>query len=502
MPITFQSRVHELVHGKVHGFLSELPRPYSVYNSRPSFDVEEGSARVFIRVDPYMENSALVRVISYVVSGARVDDPELLRFLSEKNANLFAGFGIDSDNDIFFSYTMLGAECTRENLNWAISVVGSVADEHDDIIREKWGGRRAVEDPPKEGQRIDDPSKRSVRPPTEAGIGDGKVVYFLFGLKLDDKTDQSMLTTELQHIDDDVEALRGAGYTVVVDPQATRQDLLEALCGKGEGAVGLAPAAIYWSAHGNADGSVEACDGSSILPSEIDPATVSPALRLVIFSSCYVGARARTWRKALGGNPMVVGWGRPVTLERVVDFLDPDEGTSTDLDDLIRRYLLSDTPIPAEGHDICYPPGSEAAGHLGDVPQRLESVAAMLGATVSEAGNHALVKVALEGGRSHQARVNVVESAQPFAEGEPLLAIEADVGELGGATEVLPLLTTVSSPGYARLSLVGGVDGAPKLVVQGFLPLARVRDQDLAALIFQVCERANALEHRVFGTNT
>jgi hypothetical protein len=47
-----------------------------------------------------------------------------------------------------------------------------------------------------------------------------------------------MLAEELAHLDDDVAVLRGAGYTVVVDRQATRQDLREAVAAER----GLAPA--------------------------------------------------------------------------------------------------------------------------------------------------------------------------------------------------------------------------------------------------------------------
>src|SRR5689334_16053072 len=74
--------------------------------------------------------------------------------------------------------------------------------------------------------RGDDPDARVVHEPT--GTGNGKVFHFLFGYKTASERDQAMLAEELGHIDDDVAVLRGAGYTVVVDRQATRQDLLDA----------------------------------------------------------------------------------------------------------------------------------------------------------------------------------------------------------------------------------------------------------------------------------
>jgi hypothetical protein len=40
-----------------------------------------------------------------------------------------------------------------------------------------------------------------------------------------------MLKRELEQIDDDIETLRNAGYTVVVDPQATREDFIGTVSG-------------------------------------------------------------------------------------------------------------------------------------------------------------------------------------------------------------------------------------------------------------------------------
>lgn len=67
--------------------------------------------------------------------------------------------------------------------------------------------------------RGDDPSVRVVHAPLKDGIGTGKAFFFLFGFKRASQRDQQMLKRELEQIDDDVETLRNAGYTVVIDPQ-------------------------------------------------------------------------------------------------------------------------------------------------------------------------------------------------------------------------------------------------------------------------------------------
>ncbi|MCA9659925.1 MAG: hypothetical protein KC486_16390 [Myxococcales bacterium] len=346
--------------------------------------------------------------------------------------------------------------------------------------------------------RGDDPSVRAVHEPLEAGLGDGKVFYFLFGLKKTRAIDQQMLAKELESIDDDIEVLRRAGYTVVVDPQGTKEDFLEALRGEGEGAKGLAPAGILWSAHGYEDGAIETCDGGTIRPEDVDTASVSPELRLMIFSACYTGSRSATWRKALGGRPLVVGWGRPVTITRAVDFLTPDPETDTDLDDLIARYLLKDTPLPGASA-AGYSPLAAPHGRLADLPARIEKVADLLRARWQDKGDHLQIFVPLPEGRKQLVEAFIIDCAEPFNEGEPLLAVQSEVGELSAIVDPTLLLAGFGQPGYARVALLSSETDMPNIVAQGFLPLSRVRDRDLAALLYQVAALGDALEHRIFG---
>ncbi len=348
--------------------------------------------------------------------------------------------------------------------------------------------------------RGDDPDVRIVHAPLAPGIGDGKAFFFLFGLKKSRSIDMQMRDKELENIDDDIETLRKAGYTVVVDPEGTKEDFLQALRCEGEGAEGLAPAGILWSAHGYEDGAIETCDGGTIRPEDIDSATVSADLRLMIFSACYTGSRSTTWRKALGGKPLVVGWGRPVTITRAVDFLTPDPDTDTDLDDLIERYLLKDTPLPGEA-TTSYSPLAAARGRIADLPERIKRIADLLRAkweTQEDKGRLQLF-VPLPGGRKQLVEAFIIDCAEPFNEGEPLLAIQSEVGELSAIVDPALLLSGFGQPGYARVALISSDTDMPNIVTQGFLPLSRVRDRDLAALIYQVASLGDALEYRIFG---
>ncbi|MCB9558290.1 MAG: hypothetical protein H6707_19390 [Deltaproteobacteria bacterium] len=341
-----------------------------------------------------------------------------------------------------------------------------------------------------------DPEARQVFAPLASGPGSGEGFFFLFGLNRYRGRDQEMLKRELAAIQDDIEVLRKAGYTVVIDKQATRATLRQTLAGAQE-----APAAgIYWSAHGNPDGSVETSDGKRIRPDDIDPERVRSELRLFIMSACYSAARSRAWRDALGGRALVVGWGRPVTIDRAVDFLTPRDDTDNDLDDLIRRYLLERQEPPAPADEA----SEEAVSSYGEI-EKLKalapSIAEALRSPWREKEDEKLlqINVALESGRTQIVNICVVQSLQPFTEGQPLFAVEAGVGELTSTIDINGLLGGFATPGAARLALTRGKTRVPLLVVQGFIALESSSLEQMAGVVLEVAKRADDLEHRMFG---
>jgi len=380
-----------------------------------------------------------------------------------------------------------------------------------------WGDSKKGVKTWSEGRRTDDPDKRAILAPTGSGIGDGKVFHFLFGLKVHSPNDRRLFSQAREHVDDDVSVLRDAGFTVVIDEEATHPDFLDAVYGRGEGIEGLAPVGIFWLAHGHENGDIETSDGGVVRPTEIDAAQVHEGLKLVVFAACYTGSTSKTWRKALGGSPMVVGWGRPVTLDRAVEFLTPDDATETDLDDLLRRYVLAETPVPTE-HDVRWSPFASAAatGRSTDLSKRLEGTLAILHAKkLSKDGDEGplVVDVPLEEEpphptappgskprkRWHRAKVFILDGREPFCEGELLLGVECDVGELSAVVDVPMLLSGVPDSRFAKVTLIESDKDTPTIVTQGFLPLVRVRDVDAAALIYHVCQHADVLEKRIFG---
>ncbi len=360
-----------------------------------------------------------------------------------------------------------------------------------------WGDGGGTKHWEKRG-RVDDPSVRIVHQPTAPGIGTGKAFLFVFGLRTVRDIDQKMLARELEQIDDDIAVLRANGYTVVVDSQGSKQDFLDAIYGQAEGAPGLVPAGIYWSAHGHDDGSIECCDGARVAPSDVETARVSPGLRLMVMGACYTGAYARTWRTALGGHPLVVGWGRPVTIDRAVEFLQSNSNTENDLDDLIERYLLADNPIaplPEQGVQ----PAAHLLGSKVDLVERLPRIAELLGARYREQERWLELRVPLPTGREHTVRLFTLIAQREFLEGRLLVATESDVGELSALVEIPALLQGIAAPGFVRVTLVKGRADLPDIVAQALLPHAHASDIDIAAVAYQTAEVADDLERRIFG---
>jgi hypothetical protein len=351
------------------------------------------------------------------------------------------------------------------------------------------------------GVRGDDPAARAVHAPTGEGIGTGKSFLFLFGFRTAAEQDRAMMARELAEIDDDVEVLRRAGYTVVVDRQAVREDLQEAVAGIGAGVEGLVPAGFYWSSHGGPDGSLQCCDGASLEPGDIDPATVSPGLRLAVLGACYVGALAPAWRAAFGGFPLVAGWGRPVTIDRAVDFLEAGREADVGLDDLIARWLLTDAPLPATTSAVGLPPAAVRGGRIGALAERMEVLAGRLDARWAEHDNHLDVTVPLPGGRLHQVQMFLVDGAEPFSEGVLLCGVEAEVGSMSALVTPEGLLAGSARPGYGRVALVEGKTGVATIAIQSFVALDGSSDQQLAAHCFQVAAAADALEFTLYGTD-
>lgn len=176
--------------------------------------------------------------------------------------------------------------------------------------------------------------------PTGSGPGNGKVFFFLFGFVSTADVDAAMRMTDIDHIGDDVAALRAAGYRVVVDLHGELEVLDAALKGAHPDAGGAETAGLFWGGHGDDDGTIATHDGGWIAPEQIAPEVAQKGtVKLFVMSACYTGNHVPRWQKALGQQAQIIGWGAPITNERAIEFLVPDDANAKGFDDLLEKHL-------------------------------------------------------------------------------------------------------------------------------------------------------------------
>jgi len=111
-----------------------------------SFTITKGSTQVMVKADNITEDHVVIDLVSHVVKDANVDS-DIKNFLLRANSELkFGGFGLLFDDTIIFQHSILANEFSEANLMSSINAVASVADYYDDIIVEKAGGKRALDD--------------------------------------------------------------------------------------------------------------------------------------------------------------------------------------------------------------------------------------------------------------------------------------------------------------------------------------------------------------------
>jgi hypothetical protein len=102
--------------------------------------LQRGSTHVDIQVINF-NNMPAVRSVAPVTIGSSLD-AGLMRFLLEKNAEfIFGAFGVDPRGVVFFTHTILATSVDPAELAASVNTVLSMADQHDDLIVARWGGK-------------------------------------------------------------------------------------------------------------------------------------------------------------------------------------------------------------------------------------------------------------------------------------------------------------------------------------------------------------------------
>lgn len=111
----------------------------------PVFGVLVGSILAVVRVFAWGEDGATITTRAYLVTDVELSADLLLYLLQKNDAMRFGGFGIDSENAIFFEHALPCSSPDKAELHRTVLAVAVVADQYDDVIIQRWGGTRVLE---------------------------------------------------------------------------------------------------------------------------------------------------------------------------------------------------------------------------------------------------------------------------------------------------------------------------------------------------------------------
>ncbi|MCB2224289.1 MAG: YbjN domain-containing protein [Actinobacteria bacterium] len=142
----FETKAQEATHTKVATWMKELfGEAYQAVPDQPVFIVPHGSSITQVVVLPWGSDDAVIRGMAWVVQGVELTEDLLLHLLRMNSNFRFGGFGLDSDDDIFFTYSIVGSTADKEELRALTLAVAGTADGEDDKIVAKWGGMTAID---------------------------------------------------------------------------------------------------------------------------------------------------------------------------------------------------------------------------------------------------------------------------------------------------------------------------------------------------------------------
>jgi hypothetical protein len=131
-----------IVKDKVQRYLIDLLGNIEI-DRDGDFHFRAGSARVFIRVQPLGDNSTFVSVWA-ITNADLTPTPELYKFLADENRYRFGNLIYDEQDGkamIRFAHNLLGDFLDPDELKMTVAMIARTADEIDDKIKEKFGGR-------------------------------------------------------------------------------------------------------------------------------------------------------------------------------------------------------------------------------------------------------------------------------------------------------------------------------------------------------------------------
>lgn len=142
----FESQAQKKIYLKIHPWMDELFGEHlSLHPERPEFAVGVGSARALTAVFPFQDDDAVISTRAYVVRGAPASLEFYTWLLNQNHRMTFGSFGVDDKGDVFLEHSIVGSTCDQPELSASVLAVALLADDFDDQIVNRWGGRRAID---------------------------------------------------------------------------------------------------------------------------------------------------------------------------------------------------------------------------------------------------------------------------------------------------------------------------------------------------------------------
>ena len=129
----------EEVHQHIIDILNEANVSYEVNKGR--IRIVQGSAAVFIKVESWINNHAVVELVCPVLKGVE-RSAALLEKLDHLNFGLFFGKAYTHDGGVWIAHNLLGDHLDPEELLAAVGLIARVADKLDDELKGEFGGQR------------------------------------------------------------------------------------------------------------------------------------------------------------------------------------------------------------------------------------------------------------------------------------------------------------------------------------------------------------------------
>jgi hypothetical protein len=141
--VNFQTEAQKDCYTKLADWLPEVCDCIaSPSTGNPIFSLKFGSALILVEVRPFRQIESIIYIWTYVATNVEVSDELLLFLLKQNDSFRFGGFSMADDGDIRFHVTLLGSCCQQNEFKLALNEVLESADHYDDLIVQRWGGRR------------------------------------------------------------------------------------------------------------------------------------------------------------------------------------------------------------------------------------------------------------------------------------------------------------------------------------------------------------------------